>query len=77
MEQNIGSVGNATETYSKGVASAVATVAVPQTSYGLTLKVSAEADLDAKVLVAYLAAKIGGPVPAEVAAFIELALGAT
>jgi hypothetical protein len=77
MEQSIGNVGNAVESYAKGVASAVATVAVPQTAYGLTLKISAEADLDSAVLIAYLAAKIGGVVPAEVAAFLELALKST
>lgn len=77
MDQKLGSVGQADESYSKGVASASASVAVPQTSYGLTLKLTAEADLDAKVLIGYLAAKIGGPVPAEVASFLESALGST
>jgi hypothetical protein len=77
MEQNIGNVGIVTESYAAGVASAVVAVAVPPTSYGLNVKLSAELDLDAKVLIGYLAAKIGGPVPAEVATFIEGALAAT
>lgn len=77
MEQAIGSLGQAVESFSKGVASASAGVAVAQTAYGLSLKLSVEADLDASVLVAFLAAKIGGPIPAEVATFIEMALKAT
>lgn len=77
MEQKLGNIGVADESYASGVAKATATVSVPQTSYGLTLKLSAEADLDAAVLIDFLAKKIGGPVPAEVASFLELALKAT
>lgn len=77
MEQKLGNVGVADESYADGVATAKATVSVPQTAYGLKLNVSIEADMDASVLVGYLAAKIGGPIPAEVASFIELALKAT
>lgn len=77
MEQKLGSVGLADESYAKGVASAKASVTVPSTAYGLKLNVSVEADLDASVLIGYLAGKIGGPIPAEVASFIELALKAT
>lgn len=76
MEQQLGNVGQAVESYSKGVASASANLAVAQTAYGLSAKVGLELDLDAKVLIAYLAAKIGGPIPAEVAAFLESALAA-
>jgi hypothetical protein len=75
--QNLGSVGELTESYSAGVASASASAALPVTSFGLTLNVQATASLDAKVLIAYLAAKLGGPIPAEVAAFLESVLAAT
>lgn len=74
MEQKIGDVGVMDESYAKGVASVTATISVPSTSYGLSIKISAEADLDAKILIGYLAGKIGGPIPAEVAAFLENAL---
>lgn len=73
-EQNIGSVGSVTESYSKGVASVDAEVKLPQTSYGLEVVVSIKGDLDASKLIAYLAGKIGGPIPAEVASFLEGAL---
>lgn len=76
MEQALGNVGKADESYAKGVASASVSVAVPATSYGLSLNVSVGANLDAKILIAYLAAKIGGTVPAEVASFLEAALAA-
>lgn len=77
MEQKVGNYAVADESYSAGVATAKATVAIPETKYGLKVNVSVEADLDAKTLVGYLAAKIGGPVPTEVAAFIESALAVT
>jgi hypothetical protein len=65
-----------TESFASGVASAKVSVLVPQTAWGLTLKLPLELDLDATVLIAYLAAKIGGPIPAEVAVFLETALKA-
>jgi hypothetical protein len=77
MEQQIGNYVKADETFSGGIATAKVTAAVPQTSYGLKLNVTIEADMDAGVLIGYLAGKIGGPVPAEVASFIQLALKAT
>lgn len=77
MDQNIGSVGKASESYSKGVATASAEVALPNTSFGLTVSLEANVSLDAKVLIAFLATKVGGPVPAEVASFIEAALAVT
>lgn len=77
MEQKLGSVGVADESFSKGVASTSASAEIPATSFGLSGSVQLKLDLDAKILVGYLAAKIGGPVPAEVASFIELALAAT
>ncbi len=77
MEQSLGNLGSASETYAKGVAGASAVLNLPATAFGLSLSIQANASLDAKILVAYLAAKIGGPVPAEVASFIELALAAT
>lgn len=76
MEQKIGSVGDIQESYSKGVVSVQGSAAFPANSFGLSLKVSIEGDLDAKVLIGYLAQKIGGPIPAEVASFLELALAA-
>lgn len=77
MQQALGTLGQVTETYSGGVASAQVAVNVPQTSYGLSINVQATASLSATTLIGYLAAKIGGPVPAEVAAFLEMALKAT
>lgn len=76
MEQAIGNVGKADETYSKGVAGASVSLAVLPTAYGLSFGVSVNASLDAKILIGYLAARIGGPVPAEVALFLETALAA-
>lgn len=77
MEQAIGSYGKLDETYSKGVASASGSFSAPANEFGLSLSLQLKADLDAKTLVAYLAAKVGGPIPAEVAAFIESALAIT
>jgi hypothetical protein len=76
-EQKIGSVGSASESYAKGVASADASVSVPQNAFGLSVSLQLNVSLDAKILIGYLAGKIGGPVPAEVASFLELALAAT
>lgn len=76
-EQKVGNFITADESYAAGVAGAKAVATVPQTAYGLKLNVSVEADLDAGVLIGYLAGKIGGPVPAEVASFLQLALKAT
>lgn len=76
-DQTLNQFVSTSESYAAGVASAKASVSVPQTSYGLTLKISAEADLDAGTLIGYLAAKIGGPIPAEVAVFLESALKST
>jgi hypothetical protein len=75
--QALGSLGTATESLSAGVASAKASGALAQTAWGLSLNVSVEADLDAKKLIGYLAGKIGGPIPAEVATFLEAALATT
>ncbi len=77
MEQNLGNLGKVDESYAKGVANASVTFALPTNSFGLSVKANIEADLDAKTLVAFLAAKIGGPIPAEVASFIEAALAIT
>lgn len=77
MEQKLGSFGDVQESYAKGVASLSATAALPATEFGLQVSVKLEGSIDAKVLVAYLAAKIGGPVPAEVASFLETALALT
>jgi hypothetical protein len=74
MEQNIGNVGQVTESYSKGVVSATGAVALPANPWGLTVGLQVNASLDAKILIAYLAAKVGGPVPATVAEFLESAL---
>ncbi len=76
-EQQLGTFGEVTETFSKGVAKATLSAALPPTSFGLKLNVSVDGSLDAKSLIDYLAAKIGGPVPAEVASFIEAALALT
>jgi hypothetical protein len=77
MEQNLGTMGQVVESYSKGVVSAAANANLPATAFGLSLTLQANVSLDAKVLIGYLAAKIGGPVPAEVAAFLETALAVT
>jgi hypothetical protein len=74
MEQQVNQFIKTDESYSKGVAQATATVAVPQTAWGLSLDVTAVAKLDAPTLIGYLAGKIGGPIPAEVALFLETAL---
>ena len=77
MDQKLGSFGDATETFSAGVAKAAVTAVLPATSFGLTGSVQVALSLDAGTLIAFIAAKIGGPVPAEVAAFLEAALKAT
>lgn len=77
-EQKIGTVGTIDESFTGGIASVkgAANVALPKTTFGLTLKLGivAEADLDSTDLIEYLAAKAGGPVPEAVAKFIEGAL---
>ncbi len=73
-EQKLGSVGEATETYAKGVASTSVAITPIATAFGLLLSGQLNASLDASVLIAYLAAKIGGPVPAEIASFLETAI---
>lgn len=75
--QKIGSVGQVTENFDKGVASASGSAALPPTNFGLSVGVQVTASLDAKILIGFLAAKIGGPIPAEVAAFLEATLAAT
>lgn len=75
--QKLGDFGSATESLAAGVASVAASAALPLNAFGLSLSVEVKAALDAKVLIGYLAAKIGGPVPSEVAAFLEAALAAT
>jgi hypothetical protein len=75
--QPLGSFGSASEDYSAGVGSASASAAIPATTFGLSGQVQVTVSLDAKILIGYLAGKIGGPVPAEVAAFLEAALAAS
>lgn len=75
--QQIGSVGSVTESFSAGVAAVEASLVLPQTAWGLSGSLPLKLSLDSKVLIAYLAAKIGGPIPAEVASFLEMALAAT
>jgi hypothetical protein len=75
--QNLGSVATVTESYSAGVGSAGIAANLPQTVWGLSGNVALNLKLDASVLIAYLAAKIGGPIPTEVAAFLEATLKAT
>ncbi len=77
VSQSLPNLGSVSESYAAGVASANASLALPETAWGLTIAVQASASLDAKKLIGYLAAKAGGPVPAEVASFIEAALAAT
>lgn len=77
MEQNLGTFGTATESYSKGVASAQVQGNLPANAFGLSLQVSVTGSINAETLISYLAGKIGGAVPAEVASFINLALSAT
>lgn len=74
MEQKLGNIAVLDESYSKGVVSASGSAALPVNAFGLSLGVQVNATLDAKILIGYLAAKIGGPIPAEVAAFLESAL---
>ena len=73
-EQKLGSVGEATETYAKGVATASVAITPVTTAFGLSLSGQLNVSQDAALLIAYLAAKIGGPVPAEIASFLETAL---
>lgn len=73
-KQELGSFGEVSESYSAGVGSVSASAALPKTAFGLSAKISIEADLDAKDLIEYLAQKIGGPVPETVAQFLEAAL---
>jgi len=72
--QNIGSDVKVSESLAAGVVSVSGSAALPATDFGLTLSVQVTGGLDASVLISFLAAKIGGPVPAEVAAFLEAAL---
>ena len=77
MEQNLGTLGTVTESYAAGVAGVVVAAALPPTAFGLQFNLSLSGSLDASTLIGYLAGKVGGPIPAEVAAFLELALKAT
>ena len=77
MEQQIGSLGSITESYAAGVVSAAGSLAIPPTSFGLGGSVQLSLTLSAPLLIAYLASKIGGAVPADVATFIEAALKAS
>ena len=74
MQQKIGDVGSISETFATGVAAVSAQLNLPATTFGLQIGVAVNGTLDAKILIAYLAAKIGGPIPAEVASFLEAAL---
>lgn len=75
--QKLGALGSVQESYAAGVASVSGSVALPATAFGLSASADLKLSLDAKALIEYIAAKIGGPVPAEVAAFLEMALKAT
>lgn len=70
LEQGaIGNVGTQSVEFVGGQMVAKASVAVPYGSVDLDIVISPKAILDA------IAAKVGGPIPAEVAAFLEQALG--
>lgn len=75
--QKLGSVGTATETFAAGVETAAVAVSLPETAWGLTVGVQANQSLDAKKMITYMAAKIGGPIPAEVAVFVDSYLAAS
>ena len=75
-EQKIGNVGSASESFAAGIAKASVAADLPPMSFGLKASVQVNLELDSSALIEFLAKKIGGPVPAEVASFLEMALKA-
>jgi len=70
-------LGELSESYAAGVASAECSVVLPKTAFGLSLTLDVKGSLDATVLIPYLAAKAGGEVPAEIAKWLTKVLAAT
>jgi hypothetical protein len=76
-EQEVGSVGNVTESYSAGVVTIQATLTIPANSFGLSGSLSLPVSLNLKTAITAGAAATGNSAIEEVASILGIGLSAT
>ena len=74
--ENIGTIGTATESYSKGVATVNVQLTFPPNKYGITGSLSLPLSINLATAITAAAADTGKASAEEVASFVSMALGA-